>query len=86
MVKIRLARVGTKKTPIYRVAVTDSRSPRDGKHIELIGLYDPRAKDAGKAFSIDHARLAYWQSVGALLSEEITNLVKRNPAVAAPAA
>lgn len=83
MVKIRLARVGTKKTPIYRVAVTDSRSPRDGKHIELIGLYDPRAKDAAKALVLDHARLQHWQKVGALLSEEVSNLVKRNPAPAA---
>lgn len=83
MVKIRLARVGTKKTPIYRVAVTDSRSPRDGKHIELIGLYDPRAKDAAKTLTLDHARLQHWQKVGAQLSEEVRNLVKRNPAPAA---
>lgn len=85
MVKIRLARVGTKKTPIYRVVVTDSRSPRDGKHIEQIGLYDPRAKEASKALVLDRDRLAHWQKVGALLSEEVGNLVKRNPAPAAAA-
>ena len=83
MVKIRLARVGTKKTPIYRVVVTDSRAPRDGKHIELIGLYDPRAKDATKTLELDRDRLGYWQKVGAQLSEEVTNLVKRHPVVVA---
>ena len=83
MVKIRLARVGTKKTPIYRVVVTDSRAPRDGKHIELIGLYDPRAKDVTKTLELDRDRLGYWQKVGAQLSQEVTNLVKRHPAVAA---
>ncbi|MDB4932499.1 MAG: ribosomal protein [Myxococcaceae bacterium] len=85
MVKIRLARVGTKKTPIYRVVVTDSRSPRDGKHIEFIGLYDPRAKDVTKTLTLDHDRLNHWRKVGAKLSEEVTNLVKRNPAPSAAA-
>ncbi len=83
MVKVRLARVGTKKTPIYRVVVTDSRSPRDGKHLEMIGLYDPRAKDAAKSLVLDRDRLAHWQKTGALLSEEVSNLVKRHPAPAA---
>ncbi|MBL8602819.1 MAG: 30S ribosomal protein S16 [Myxococcales bacterium] len=84
MIKVRLSRFGTKKSPMYRVLVADSRAWRDGRHLENIGTYNPRA--ATGAVKLDYARLAYWQSVGAQLSEEVTNLVKRNPAPAAPAA
>lgn len=85
MIKVRLSRFGTKKSPMYRVLVANSRSWRDGRHLENIGTYNPRA--AAGAFKIDYTRLAYWQSVGAQLSEEVNNLVKRNPAPAAtPAA
>lgn len=82
MIKVRLARVGTKKTPMYRIVVADSRDPRDGQHLENIGTYDPRAT-TGKGFLINHTRLAYWQGFGAQLSAEIGRLVKRNPAVPA---
>ncbi len=77
MIKVRLARTGTKKTPMYRIVVADSRDPRDGQHLENIGIYNPRA-EAGKGFRIDLARLAYWQGVGAKLSTEVGHLVRRN--------
>lgn len=79
MIKVRLARVGTNKTPLYRIVVTNSRSPRDGRHIELIGTYDPRAREGVKGFAIDHARLSYWRGFGAQMSAEVARLVERNP-------
>ena len=77
-VHIRLARYGTKKVPFYRIVVTDHRSPRDGRHIENIGVFDP----AGP-FDINRARLDYWQSKGALASDTLSRLLKKHPAVAA---
>lgn len=79
-VHIRLARYGTKKVPFYRIVVTDHRNPRDGRHIENIGLFDP----AGP-FQIDRARLDYWTGKGALPSDTLARLLKANPAVAAEA-
>ncbi|MEZ4405796.1 MAG: 30S ribosomal protein S16 [Polyangiales bacterium] len=81
MVKVRLARVGTKKVPVYRVVVTDARCKRDGRHLELLGTYNPRLGE-GQGLTLNHARLAYWQGVGAQLSTEVSRLVKRNPAAA----
>jgi small subunit ribosomal protein S16 len=78
MVKIRLARTGTNKVTSYRIVVTDHRAKRDGRHIENLGTYDPRAKQGG--FVLDHARLKHWLGFGAQLSEEMTQLLKRNPA------
>ena len=63
MVKIRLRRTGAKKQPHYRVVVTDSRAPRDGKFIEIIGHYNPRTEPA--TVEIDAERALYWLSVGA---------------------
>jgi small subunit ribosomal protein S16 len=80
MITVRLARVGTSKTPFYRIVVTDSRAKRDGRHLENIGTYDPRAKVGAKSFEIDHARLAYWRGFGAQLSAEMGRLLVRNPA------
>lgn len=83
MITVRLARVGTSKTPFYRIVVTDSRAKRDGRHIENIGTYDPRAKEGAKSFTINYDRLAYWRGFGAQLSGEVGRLVERNPAVKA---
>jgi small subunit ribosomal protein S16 len=63
MVKIRLRRTGAKKQPHYRVVVTDSRAPRDGKVIETIGHYNPRTDPA--TVEIDVERALHWLSVGA---------------------
>jgi small subunit ribosomal protein S16 len=61
--------------------VADSRAWRDGRHLERLGTYNPRA--ATNAFTVNYARSKYWQSVGAQLSEELGNLLKRHPAPAA---
>ena len=61
--KIRLARVGSKKNPIYRVVVADSRSPRDGKFIEIVGRYNPQTQPS--TIEIDEAKVKDWISKGA---------------------
>jgi small subunit ribosomal protein S16 len=76
MVSIRLARGGSKKRPFYHVVVSDSRSPRDGRYIERIGFYNPRARGQEQELRIDDGRLEYWVSKGAQTSERVANLVK----------
>jgi small subunit ribosomal protein S16 len=75
MVSIRLRRDGAKNSPYYRVVVADSRSPRDGKFIELIGNYDP--KKAGENVNIDVPRADYWISKGAQPSETVRSFLKK---------
>jgi len=75
MVAIRLRREGTKNTPYYKVVVTDQRSPRDGKFIEIIGNYDP--KKVGHNMNIDLARADYWISQGAQPSDTVRSLMKK---------
>lgn len=76
MVKLRLARAGAKKNPFYKVVVTDSRNPRDGRFIEQIGYYDPQPKEI--ALEIKQDRLDYWLSVGAQTSETLGQLLKKH--------
>ena len=83
MIKVRLSLVGTKKTPVYRIVVANSRAARDGRHLENIGTYDPSAKEGSTNFTIDRGRLAHWQGVGAQLSGEVTRLLERNPSPSA---
>lgn len=71
MVKIRLRRTGAKKKPQYRVVVADSRSPRDGRFIEILGHYNPRTKV--DALTLHEDRALYWLSVGA----QPTDIVKK---------
>lgn len=75
MVKIRLRRMGAKKQPSYRVVVTDSRSPRDGRFIETIGHYNPRTEPP--TVEIDAARALYWLSVGAQPSEAVKRMLDK---------
>lgn len=75
MVKIRLRRVGAKKQPHYRVVVTESRSPRDGRFIETIGHYNPRTEPP--TVEIDAERALYWLSVGAQPSEAVRRMLDR---------
>ncbi|HAV63906.1 MAG TPA: 30S ribosomal protein S16 [Verrucomicrobiales bacterium] len=82
-VKIRLKRVGSKNQPIYRVVVTDSRSPRDGRFIEEIGSYNPTLKT--DKFRVDLGRADYWLKNGAQASETVASHLKR-ARKAAPAA
>lgn len=77
-VHIRLARHGSKRAPYYRIVVADVRSPRDGKFVEKLGLYNPVAKP--KQFQIAQDRLAYWLERGARPSDTLAGLLKRHPA------
>src|SRR5215813_4728534 len=77
MVVIRLARGGAKKRPFFNMVVADSRRARDGRFIERIGYYDPKAPEGRERLRIDRERLTYWQSKGALLSDTAARLVKQ---------
>jgi small subunit ribosomal protein S16 len=79
MVKIRLRRTGSKKKPTYRVVVADSRSPRDGRFVEIIGYYDPRTEPV--TFSIHEDRAAHWLSVGAQPTDTVQKLLKNSGAL-----
>lgn len=72
-VKIRLMRVGKKKQPTYRVVIADSRSPRDGRYIEIIGQYEPR-KDPS-VFAIDNDKALGWLRKGAQPTEQVHKLL-----------
>ncbi len=74
MVKIRLRRVGAKKQPSYRVVIADSRSPRDGRFIEIVGHYNPRTEPPTIVLKED--RIRYWLSVGAQPSESVERILK----------
>src|SRR6476619_2768496 len=75
MVVIRLRRQGKTKQPSYRMVVTDSRSPRDGKFIEIIGHYNPIRQP--KVLEIKSDRARYWLSVGARPSDTVVYLLKK---------
>ena len=76
MVTIRLARGGAKKRPFFNLVVADSRNARDGKFIERVGFYNPRAAEGEEALRVQLDRVTYWQSQGAKLSDTVTRLVK----------
>jgi small subunit ribosomal protein S16 len=71
-VKIRLKRIGAKKTPFYRIVVADSRSPRDGRQIEAVGTYNPLTKPA--ELKIDEELALKWLQNGAQPSDTVRNL------------
>ncbi|KUO56814.1 MAG: 30S ribosomal protein S16 [Sphingomonadales bacterium BRH_c3] len=71
-VAIRLSRGGAKKRPYYRIVVSDSRSARDGKYLEQIGVYNPMLpKDSGERVKLDEERARHWLSVGAKPSDRV---------------
>ena len=74
-VKIRLRRMGQKKAPFYRVIVSDSRSPRDGKFIDEIGTYDPTVEPS--AVKIDAEAAKKWLNNGAQPTETVAKLLKQ---------
>ena len=82
-VSIRLRREGAKNRPYYKVVVADSRSPRDGKFIELIGTYDPKKPDHNSTLKLD--RIDHWISQGAQPSDTVRSLIKKNKTQAASA-
>ena len=75
MVKIRLKRMGMKKKPFYRLVVTDSRNPRDGRFIEEIGYYNPMTNPA--EIKVDGDRAKYWLGVGAQPTDTVRVLLKK---------
>src|SRR2546423_486547 len=82
-VAIRLRREGALNRPYFKVVVTDSRSPRDGKFIEIVGTYDP--KKAGPNSTLKSDRIEHWISKGAQPSDTVRSLIKKtkNPEAAA---
>jgi small subunit ribosomal protein S16 len=75
-VKIRLKRIGTKKTPFYRVVVADSRYPRNGRFIEEIGYYDPMKNPA--EIKLDNEKVEKWLKNGAQPTETVKSLIAKN--------
>jgi small subunit ribosomal protein S16 len=75
-VRIRLTRHGAKKKPFYRIVVSDSRSPRDGRFIEQLGTYDPKSSSGG--VKIDKAKLEKWLKVGATPTQTVSDLIARS--------
>ena len=73
-VRMRLTRVGSKKNPIYRVVVADSRSPRDGKFIEIVGRHNPQSDPS--LIDLDEAKLRDWISKGAQPTASVQRLMK----------
>ena len=73
--RLRLTRAGARNKPFYRVVVANSRSPRDGKFIEHVGIYDPTRNPIELRFEND--RLSYWISQGAKPSETVAYLIKQ---------
>jgi small subunit ribosomal protein S16 len=83
VVMIRLARVGARKQPYYRIAVIEKDRARNGRSIEIVGTYNPRTEPA--TVELKHERIAYWRGQGAQLSPTVAKLVSKNPAPVSPA-
>jgi small subunit ribosomal protein S16 len=83
MLSIRLRRTGSTKRPYYRVVVADSREPRDGRFVEVLGHYDPRRDPA--VVKIDADRAQYWIGKGARASDTVRSLLKKNKKAASEA-
>ena len=73
-VKLRLMRMGKKKQPTYRIVAADSRSPRDGRFIEIVGNYDPRHEPS--AITVDNEKAVRWLRNGAQPTETVEKLLK----------
>jgi len=81
---IRLARVGARKQPYYRVVVIEKERARNGRAVEVVGQYNPRTNPA--TINLKRDRIDYWVSKGAQLSDRMRNLLGRAPAVTTTAA
>src|SRR6266480_7283107 len=82
-VSIRLRRGGAKNRPYYKVVVADSRSPREGRFIEIIGTYDPKKPGHNSTLKVDRAE--YWIARGAQPSDTVRSLLKKNKKQGVPA-
>ena len=74
-VKMRLTRVGSKKNPIYRVVVADSRAPRDGRFIEIVGRYNPQTDPS--TIELDEDKVREWLGKGAQPTQPVARLLKK---------
>ncbi len=77
MVIIRLARGGAKKRPFFNMVVADSRKARDGKFIERVGFYNPRATGGEETLRVHTDRIDHWRSKGAQVSSTVKRLLKQ---------
>ncbi|WP_075432029.1 30S ribosomal protein S16 [Buchnera aphidicola] len=77
MIKIRLARHGSKKKPFYQIIVTDIRSARNGKFIERLGFFNPFEKNEDRKVKLINKRISYWLKNGAKKSNRVKNLLKK---------
>ena len=75
MVKIRLRRVGAKKQPSYRIVIADSRSPRDGRFIEMVGFYNPRTEP--ETVEYEEERVLFWLGEGAQPTDAVARLLEK---------
>ena len=80
MLRIRLARVGKKKHPAYRIVVAEAKAPRDGAYIEWIGTYDPMQNPP--AITLKQDRALHWLSLGAQASDPVQRILDRNGVLA----
>ncbi|NLW28763.1 MAG: 30S ribosomal protein S16 [Erysipelothrix sp.] len=74
-VKLRLKRIGAKKAPFYRIVAADSRSPRDGRFIEIVGYYDPTKQPA--QVKVDEEKVMKWLNDGAQPSDTVRNILSK---------
>jgi len=76
MVVIRLSLGGAKKRPFYQIVVADSRNARDGRYIERVGYYNPRATGGETGLELKQERIDYWVAKGAQASDRVAKLLK----------
>ena len=74
-VSLRLTRMGAKKKPFYRIVAANSRDRRDGRHLEILGFYDPMTNPAN--VKLDLARVDYWIGVGAQPTDTVQHIIKK---------
>lgn len=82
--RIRLRRTGRKKLPIYRIVVAEKTAPRDGRFIDIIGTYTPKA-EAARQVELDTAKAASWLAKGATPSETVESILRKAGVLAAKA-
>ena len=86
MIKIRLSRGGTKKRPVYKVVVADSRRARDGKFIEKVGFFNPLlSKDKKERIGLEAERIKYWLGEGAQPTTRVARILGENKIIPMPA-
>ena len=83
--KIRLSRAGAKKRPFYRIIVTDSRNPRDGRYIERLGTYDPMLPKDGQRVKLVEDRIRHWLGVGAKPTDRVARFLGNTEIIPMPA-